>query len=64
MFQGFEDLDPFVPVEVSELNEVEFHNLLDYYEDRRWLQKAGGREELQFISSRIANDIRNYCAPL
>lgn len=62
--KGFEDLDPFVPVQVPELNDLEFNNLLDYYEDRRWLQKPGGRDEIEFISSRIANDIRHYCAPL
>ncbi|XP_065207662.1 small ribosomal subunit protein mS29 [Planococcus citri] len=62
--KGFEDLDPFIPVQVPELSEMEFHSMLDYYEDRRWLQKPGGRDEIEFISSRIPNDIRNYCAPL
>lgn len=62
--QGFEELDPFIPVYVPELSELEYHSLLDYYEDRRWLQKPGAREEIAFLTSRNANEIRVYCAPL
>lgn len=53
-----------MPIYVPELSEMEFHSLLDYYEDRRWLQRPGGREEIEFLTSRKAGDVRDYCAPL
>ncbi|XKL64115.1 hypothetical protein PGB90_004201 [Kerria lacca] len=62
--EGFETLDPFIPIQVSKLSELEFHSLLDYYEDRRWLQKIGARDELEFISCRIPAELSRYCATL
>lgn len=64
LFQGFELIDPFVPVEIPALTEYEFNCLLDYYEDRRWLQKPGGREELEFLTTRIIGEVAKLCAPL
>lgn len=61
ILQGFEDLDPFIPVEVAKLTELEFNSMLDYYEDRRWLQKLGSRDELDFLTARMAGSLRKYC---
>lgn len=62
--QGFELLDPFIPVEVPKLSEMEFHSMLDYYEDRRFLQKIGGRDELEFLSARVPRQLRRIVAGL
>lgn len=63
-FQGFEHIDPFIPVMVPELSTVEFNNMLDYYEEKRWLQKSGGRKELEFLTSKLPADLMARCAPL
>lgn len=49
---------------VPELSTVEFNNMLDYYEEKRWLQKTGGREELAFLTSKLPADLMARCAPL
>lgn len=62
--QGFEHIDPFIPVMVPELSSVEFNNMLDYYEEKRWLQKTGGRKELEFLTSKLPGELMARCAPL
>lgn len=62
--QGTESLDPFVPVLVPELTEAEFHNFLDYFEEKRWLQTPGARAELEFLSQRNPYTLAELCAPL
>ncbi|KAJ6656950.1 hypothetical protein lerEdw1_002951 [Lerista edwardsae] len=52
---GFEALDPFVPIQVLSYTDQEFESCYQYYLDRRWLQheKAstdGGKQELLFLS--------------
>lgn len=63
-FQGFEHIDPFIPVMVPELSTAEFNNMLDYYEEKRWLQKTGGRKELEFLTSKLPAELMARCAPL
>ncbi|XP_066466352.1 small ribosomal subunit protein mS29 [Tiliqua scincoides] len=53
--EGFDALDPFVPIQVLNYTDREFESCYQYYLDRRWLQheKAsteGGRQELLFLS--------------
>lgn len=48
---GFDLLDPFIPINVPAYNEREIHSCIDYYIDRKWIQhpKADtdeGRKEL------------------
>lgn len=62
--QGFEHIDPFIPVMVPELSTLEFNNMLDYYEEKRWLQKTGGRKELEFLTSKLPADLMYRCASL
>ncbi|XP_025412493.1 28S ribosomal protein S29, mitochondrial [Sipha flava] len=62
--QGFEHIDPFIPVMVPELTTTEFNNMLDYYEEKRWLQKTGGRKELEFLTSRLPAELMARCASL
>lgn len=49
---------------VPELDKIEFNNMLDYYEEKRWLQKPGGRQELEFLTSRLPAELMLRCAPL
>ncbi|XP_025193340.1 28S ribosomal protein S29, mitochondrial [Melanaphis sacchari] len=62
--QGFEHIDPFIPVMVPELSTAEFNNMLDYYEEKRWLQKTNGRKELEFLTSKLPAELMARCAPL
>lgn len=67
--EGFEHLDPFVPVCVRNYNEKEVENCLDYYIDRRWLQNEKscteqGRTELKFLCGMNPHRLMHICAPL
>ncbi|RXG72618.1 28S ribosomal protein S29, mitochondrial [Armadillidium vulgare] len=53
--EGWETLDPFVPILVDKYSEKEFESAVNYYLDRRWLQHPAGaskegKEELEFLS--------------
>ncbi|KAK9512220.1 hypothetical protein O3M35_000689 [Rhynocoris fuscipes] len=58
---GFEHIDPFIPVEVKEYSDIELNSILDYYEDRRWLQRTSGRHELSFLTNNNPYQLMNVC---
>lgn len=62
--QGIESLDPFVPILVPQLTEAEFHSLLDFYEEKRWLQTPNARTELEFITQRNPKELITLCSHL
>jgi len=64
--EGFEHLDPFVPVLVNNYTELEFSRCIEYYLNRRWIQNTqdGFDEELKFISGMNPFDLMQRCAPL
>nr|CAD7203252.1 unnamed protein product [Timema douglasi] len=67
--EGFEHLDPFVPIRVSEYNAKEIESCLQYYIDRRWIQNPDlhteeGRKELAFLSGNNPYHLMNMCTPL
>lgn len=67
--EGFEHLDPFVPIHVPEYSEKEIHSCLDYYADRRWIQNERGlteegRKELIFLSAYNPRRLMLECASL
>ena len=41
--QGFEFLDPFVPVFVDNYNEKEMESCIEYYIHKKWIQNEQGR---------------------
>ncbi|NXA57006.1 RT29 protein, partial [Nothocercus julius] len=41
--EGFDALDPFVPIHVPNYSPQEFESCYEYYLDRRWLQHENGR---------------------
>ncbi|XP_076135642.1 small ribosomal subunit protein mS29 [Alosa pseudoharengus] len=66
---GFDSMDPFVPVPVSNYNEKEFESCYLYYIDRNWLQHPHsrteeGRKELIFLSHKNPTIFERICASL
>ncbi|XP_048367237.1 28S ribosomal protein S29, mitochondrial [Sphaerodactylus townsendi] len=41
--EGFEALDPFVPIRVDNYTDLEFESCYQYYLERRWLQHESGK---------------------
>ncbi|XP_053698093.1 28S ribosomal protein S29, mitochondrial [Sabethes cyaneus] len=64
--EGFEHLDPFVPVRVDDYTEEEFYSCMQYYLNRRWVQitEAGYDKELEFLSGRNPFKLMQLCASL
>jgi small subunit ribosomal protein S29 len=50
---GFEHVDPFVPIKVENYTEHEYQNCINYYVNRRWIQNTneGFESELKFLSN-------------
>ncbi|OXB70925.1 UNVERIFIED_CONTAM: hypothetical protein H355_010751 [Colinus virginianus] len=67
--EGFDALDPFVPILVPNYTEQEFESCYHYYLHNRWLQheKArteDGKEELRFLSGSNPRQLERLSAPL
>ncbi|XP_068024960.1 small ribosomal subunit protein mS29 isoform X2 [Melanerpes formicivorus] len=67
--EGFDALDPFVPIPVPNYSPMEFESCYSYYLDRKWLQheKAhteDGKEELRFLSGSNPRQLERLVAPL
>ncbi|NXI44336.1 RT29 protein, partial [Galbula dea] len=67
--EGFDALDPFVPIAVPNYSPGEFESCYRYYLDRKWLQheKArteDGKEELRFLSGSNPRQLERLVAPL
>ncbi|KAI2797757.1 28S ribosomal protein S29, mitochondrial [Blomia tropicalis] len=65
--EGFHHFDPFVPIEVGRYSEKEILTCLDYYEDRKWLQRPEsfteeGREEIKFLSGCNPFHVYDFCS--
>ncbi|KRT78442.1 hypothetical protein AMK59_6566, partial [Oryctes borbonicus] len=49
---GFEHLDPFVPIHIPDYTNKEFTSCMEYYKERKWVQDFPGiDDELRFISN-------------
>lgn len=64
---GFNSMEPFVPVPVSDYNEKEFESSYLYYMDRNWLQHPHsrteeGKKELIFLSNKNPSLLEKLCA--
>ncbi|XP_068108685.1 small ribosomal subunit protein mS29 [Hyperolius riggenbachi] len=67
--EGFEALDPFIPIQVSKYNEKEFESCYQYYLERKWLlhEKARteeGKTELKFLTNFNPREMEDICAAL
>ncbi|NWY94642.1 RT29 protein, partial [Loxia curvirostra] len=67
--EGFDALDPFVPIPVPNYSPKEFESCYSYYLERRWLQheKArteDGKAELRFLSGSNPRQLDRLAGPL
>ncbi|XP_037354832.1 28S ribosomal protein S29, mitochondrial isoform X1 [Talpa occidentalis] len=67
--EGFDALDPFIPILVSNYNPKEFESCIQYYLENNWLQheKAHteeGKKELLFLSNGNPGQLERLCAYL
>ncbi|XP_062962614.1 small ribosomal subunit protein mS29 isoform X2 [Cynocephalus volans] len=67
--EGFDALDPFIPILVSNYNPKEFESCIQYYLENNWLQheKAQteeGKKELLFLSNANPGQLERLCAYL
>lgn len=64
--EGFEHLDPFVPIKIGNYNEKEFESCINYYMNRRWIQniEPGFDKELKFLSDSNPYKLMDICKSL
>lgn len=65
--RGFDSMDPFIPVSVTNYSEKEFESCFLYYTERRWLQHPQskteeGKKELVFLSNRNPWMLEKLCS--
>lgn len=63
---GFEHLDPFLPVVVENYDNEEFEMAIEFYKDRKWLRDItpDGVRELQLLTQGSPLKLAEYCAGL
>ncbi|XP_041035612.1 28S ribosomal protein S29, mitochondrial [Carcharodon carcharias] len=67
--EGFDAMDPFVPVEVKNYSQKEFESCYHYYIDRKWIQHEKacteeGKKELIFLCNYNPGILDRICGPL
>jgi small subunit ribosomal protein S29 len=64
--QGFEHLDPFVPVRVDNYTDKEYIRCIEYYLNRKWIlnTKPGFDDELKFLTGKNPFKLMEVCASL
>ena len=64
--EGWEALDPFVPVHVPAYSEGEADVMIDYLADKKYISQVAtteaGRAEIKFLTGRKPLDLRDYSA--
>lgn len=62
---GFEHMDPFIPIEVPEFSRKELTSFMDYYRERKWVRPFPGQDdELYFLSGGNPFKLLHLCNPL
>lgn len=64
--EGFEHLDPFVPISVENLTQDEFDAMVDYYKNRKWIRTITpeGEKELLLLSGSNPEKLMEVCKHL
>ncbi|XP_033103089.1 28S ribosomal protein S29, mitochondrial-like [Anneissia japonica] len=67
--EGFEVMDPFIPVKVDNYSEKEFESMMQYLLDKKWIQNEkicteSGMQELKFLSSLNPGAVQRICFSL
>ncbi|XP_052791440.1 28S ribosomal protein S29, mitochondrial-like [Mya arenaria] len=65
--EGFEFMDPFIPIQVPEFSNREAFNMVDYLIERKWIQRPSaktheGKKELIMLSNRKPKDFMEVSA--
>ncbi|KAL0103335.1 hypothetical protein PUN28_017545 [Cardiocondyla obscurior] len=61
--EGFEHLDPFIPVLVENYNDAEFDSIIEYYKDRKWIRNITptGQKEIELLSNKNPLNLMEQC---
>ncbi|XP_066598044.1 small ribosomal subunit protein mS29 [Prorops nasuta] len=64
--EGFEFVDPYLPVAVEDFTNDEFEAMMDYYKDRKWVREISveGQQELQMLSNGNPYTLMDLCKSL
>lgn len=64
--EGFEHLDPMVPIRVDNYTQQEFDSCIEYYVNRKWIQNTepGFEKELQFLTNSNPYELMQICRSL
>lgn len=64
--EGFEHLDPFVPIKHENYDDKEYESCIAYYTNRRWIQNVGEGfdAELKFLSDKNPYKLMDLCKSL
>lgn len=63
--EGFEHLDPFVPIPVENYTQKELISCMNYYRERRWVKPFPGQDdEVSFISANNPYRLMQICEAL
>ncbi|KAH0951256.1 hypothetical protein HN011_011385 [Eciton burchellii] len=61
--EGFEYLDPFVPILVDDYSVTEYESMIEYYKDRKWIRNITptGQKELEILSNKNPLGLMEQC---
>ncbi|XP_038073259.1 28S ribosomal protein S29, mitochondrial-like [Patiria miniata] len=67
--EGFEMMDPFVPIYVDNYTDKEFESCIAFYKEKRWLQNESaysedGKSQLRFLTEKNPGSLCRVCASL
>lgn len=63
--EGFEHLDPFVPIHVDKYTPKEFISCMDYYRERKWIRYFPQQnEEMALLSVYNPYKLMQLCEPM
>lgn len=61
--EGFERLDPFVPILIDDYNSAEFDSVIQYYKERKWIRNISpeSQKELELVTNRNPLVLMQQC---
>lgn len=64
--EGFEHLDPFLPIKMDNYDAREYESCIEYYVNRKWIQNVGEgfEKELEFLTNKNPYVLMDYCKAL
>ncbi|KAI4504160.1 hypothetical protein M0802_000631 [Mischocyttarus mexicanus] len=64
--EGFEFIDPFLPVLVKNYTKTEFESIMEYYNDRKWVRNitSNGLAEIWALTAGHPLEIMTFCRSL